>query len=355
MKMLNEIEIKGFKSFKHAQIPLRPLTLLSGLNNTGKSSVLQGLRMFCGSFEKNSPLLLGHGPVDELRSRSVAPTDPISISCKFSDDIRATFSLSDTTVQTPLNAPLSCYLSADRWGPKISLPLDRRLAEFPSIGNQGEYVAAFLDSLRNVIVPKQLQHPEAQGVTLEYQIIGWLREIAPGVDLRYEIDSKRDAAHVEFNSFRPTNVGFGLSYCLPILAAILGLAAAKPATGWENEWGEEWERQKADRGLVIMIENPEAHLHPSGQTALGRLLALGARCGLQLVIETHSDHLMDGIRIAVRDGELACDQVVFHYFARSSEGETTVQTPELHPSGKLSFWPNGFFDQTLKNRSKLAR
>lgn len=354
--MLTEIEINAFKSIVHKHIPLKPLTLLSGLNNTGKSSVIQALRMFCSSFENASPLLSGHGSFDELRSKAVPASEPISFTCKFDGTERSeTFSLKDTKVQNPGTAPLSCYLSADRWGPKITLPLDRRLGEFPTLGDRGEYVAGFLDALRNVKVPEILHHPNAQGITLEYQIIGWLNEIAPGVELRYETDSKRDAAHVEFNNFRPTNVGFGLSYCLPILAAVLGFSAEKPAAGWENDWGDEWDRQRAARGLLIMIENPEAHLHPSGQTALGRLLGLGARCGLQLVIETHSDHLMDGIRIAVRQDDLDCSQVVFHYFTKTGEGETTLQTPRLHKSGKLEFWPEGFFDQTLKNRSKLVR
>ena len=104
-----------------------------------------------------------------------------------------------------------------------------------------------------------------------------------------------------------------------------------------------------------MIENPEAHLHPQGQTALGRLLAVGASCGLQLLVETHSDHLMDGIRIAVRDGELNAQDAQFHFFARSTDGETEVETPKLAADGKLNFWPKGFFDQTLRNRARLAR
>lgn len=355
MNMISEIEISGFKSFKLSKVPLRPLTLLCGLNNSGKSSVIQALRMFCTSFEGNSPLLAGHGSIDELRSRLVAPTDSISFCCKFNTERIETFSLNDDIVQKPSSAPLCCYLSADRWGPKILHPLDRHLGKFPSIGDHGEYVIGFLDELRNLIVPEHLHHRLAQGKTLAYQLTGWLNEIAPGIELLYETDSKRDAAHIEFNTFRPTNVGFGLSYCLPIFASILGMAATKPATGWETNWGAEWENQKGTRGMLLMIENPEAHLHPSGQTALGRLLALGAKCGLQLVIETQSDHLMDGIRLAVRDGELNSDQVAFHYLTRTAEGETKIESPELHSNGKLDFWPNGFFDQTLKNRTKLAR
>ena len=353
--MLTEIELNGFKSFKHKKIALRPLTLLCGFNNSGKSSVIQALRMFCNSHDGHSPLLPGLGSVDELRSRFVAPSESISFVCQTDSGTQTSFLLNNSDWQKPCAAPLNCYISADRLGPKVSLPLDRRLGAFPAIGDHGEYMIGFLDALRNVIVPTVLHHEKSQGKTLEYEIVGWLAEIAPGVELRYETDSKRDAAHIEFNSFRPTNVGFGLSYCLPILAAILGLAATAPSQGWEEDWGAAWEKSKNERGMLVMIENPEAHLHPSGQTALGRLIALGAKCGLQFVIETQSDHLMDGIRIAVKDGDLTPEQVMFHYLTRNQEGETEIESPEVHANGKLSFWPQGFFDQTMKNRTKLAR
>jgi predicted ATPase len=310
--------------------------------------------MFCNSYQGDSPLLTGHGSVEEIRSRFVAPTDAISFTCQ-SLEKSETFSLNENTSVKPGWAPLSCYLSADRWGPKILYPLDRHLEELPSIGDHGEYVIGFLDELRNLIVPDRLHHELAQGKTLAYELTAWLNEIAPGIDLFYETDSKRDATHVEFNTFRPTNVGFGLSYCLPIFAAILGMASTRPTTGWENTWGPTWEAEQSSRGMLIMIENPEAHLHPRGQTALGRLIALGVKCGLQLIIETQSDHLMDGIRLAVKNEILTPDQVVFHYLSRTKEGETNIETPQLHQNGKLEYWPTGFFDQTLINRTNLAR
>ena len=352
--MLTEINITGFKSFKTKEIPLRPLTLLCGLNNSGKSSVIQALRMFCNSYEGHPPYLTGHGSIEEIRSRLVAPTEDISISCR-SNERSETLLIKKNTSEKPNFAPLSCYLSADRWGPKILHPLDTHDGAFPSIGNHGEYVIGFLDELQNQIVPDQLHHEFAQGKTLAFQLSAWLNEIAPGVNLLYEKNSKRDSAHIEFNTFRPTNVGFGLSYCLPIFAAILGMASTKPANGWENSWGQEWEEEKTNRGMLIMIENPEAHLHPSGQTTLGRLIALGAKCGLQLIIETQSDHLMDGIRLAVKENVLTPDQVIFHYLSMTKEGETNIETPKLSAKGKLEYWPKGFFDQTLINRMNLAR
>ncbi len=88
---------------------------------------------------------------------------------------------------------------------------------------------------------------------------------------------------------------------------------------------------------------------------MGRLIALSAASGIQVIVETHSEHIMDGIRIAVKEGLIESDKTVFHYFNRNSEYESTITTPKLHSDGKLDSWPEGFFDQTLKNRAKLAR
>jgi len=96
-------------------------------------------------------------------------------------------------------------------------------------------------------------------------------------------------------------------------------------------------------------------LHPQGQTAMGRLIAFAASCGVQVFVESHSDHLMDGIRIAVKEGVIHSDAVAFHFLSKSVEGISQVESPSLHSSGKLDYWPKGFFDQTLRNRAVLAK
>ncbi|ARN30753.1 TPA: DUF3696 domain-containing protein [Acinetobacter baumannii] len=88
---------------------------------------------------------------------------------------------------------------------------------------------------------------------------------------------------------------------------------------------------------------------------MGILLAYAASCGVQVIVETHSEHVMDGIRIAVKDQILNNNKVKFHYLSKTNEGLTKLETPTMDEEGKINFWPDGFFDQTLKNRSKLAK
>lgn len=78
--------------------------------------------------------------------------------------------------------------------------------------------------------------------------------------------------------FTAQNVGFGISYVLPIVLALV----------------------KAKKGELIILENPEAHLHPRGQRKMGELIARAAQGGVQVIVETHSDHILNGIRFVCK-------------------------------------------------------
>lgn len=122
---------------------------------------------------------------------------------------------------------------------------------------------------------------------------------------------------------RPTNVGFGLTYALPIVVACL----------------------TAGPGSLILLENPEAHLHPRGQSRMASLIAAAASAGAQLVVETHSDHVLDGTRLAVKQGRLAAEDTAVHFFRGNGAGVEII-TPTVAEDGSLSEWPEGFFDES---------
>ncbi len=355
MKMIKTLKIKSFKSFVDETIPLRPLTLLSGLNSSGKSSIIQSVRMFHQAANGQTPLLEGLGTVSDIRSQHSSKTSQIEIRCFFDADNEQTLTLDDTSCIQPGFAPEQAYVGADRLGRKTSLPLNRELNVFPTLGNQCEFVLDFIQKLSNTIIPSELIHPKSEGNTLEYNLVAWLGEISPGTSFNFNSYPKTDIAHSEIDNFRPTNVGFGLSYTLPVIAGALGMSSTPPVNGWEENWGPEWQERKKKNGYMLVVENPEAHLHPKGQTAMGQMLALAASTGLQVLIETHSDHLMDGIRLAVKNNELSSSDAIFHYLSKSQDGISEIETPEIKDDGKLTFWPNGFFDQTLKNKAKLAK
>jgi predicted ATPase len=114
----------------------------------------------------------------------------------------------------------------------------------------------------------------------------------------------------------------------------------------------------AKPGQVLIIDSPEAHLHPLGQSRIGRFLAQMAATGVQIILETHSDHVLNGIRLAVRDSLIKPDQVMIHFFNRASEIQSVdfprVVSPAIDTQGNLSEWPDGFFDQSDKDLARLA-
>jgi predicted ATPase len=177
------------------------------------------------------------------------------------------------------------------------------------------------------------RHRGAIGPGLLDQTNAWLNELSPGTAMAVadvpgtdfvRLTFTRSGPDVRTTPHRSTNVGFGLTYALPV---IVGCLAAGP-------------------GSLLLIENPEAHLHPTGQALIGRLCAMACAGGAQVVVETHSDHVLNAVRLSVKRRELRHDSVILHFFAR----EEAVLQPRLttlwvSPDGMLPEWPTGFFDQ----------
>lgn len=352
---ISKISISSFKCFAKADLEFGDITILSGLNSSGKSSIVQALRMFGESSLGKSPLIKGHGSYDELRSRFSPLNAPIEIKCTYENQISADLKISKSQIKTPKIAPIIYHLSAARLGPQSSLPLSSKSSIWPEIGSNGEFVVDFMKFFDGTIVSELLRRSEEEGRTFEIQLNNWVEEIAPGALITTNKDEKRDTSYYEINSFRPANAGFGVSYSLPILAAIFGLTAHEPKNGWLTTDGQKWAAQRDKKGVVLLIENPEAHLHPKAQTNLGTLLGQASQCGIQIIIETQSDYILDGIRIAVKNKKVPSTSTKVFYLIPNGDAPPLIESPKIFDDGRLEFWPKGFFDQTLKNRMELAR
>lgn len=382
--MIRTLRLGNFKCFQDETVPLERLTLLSGVNGAGKSSIIQALlvlRQVClrGSFSVPQVSLSGE-LVDLGRAAdilySAADEDTIWFELEVdqcplleagflvdSDGGEASWANADEARDVveamgqrgvalfsggPFGAPGVAdfnYLNAERYGPRKALPVDDRHGRLFDLGKHGEYVFdALLHHQDGITLPPEDPRslPEAPGGRLRDQVEAWLNEISPGVQLEIAGVPRADMAVGSFSfgregalrspEYRATNVGFGLSYILPVLASLLA----------------------APRNGLVLIENPEAHLHPRGQTKMGELCARAAAAGVQVIIETHSDHVLDGCRLAVRDGLLDRDDAIFHYL-QQVEGRAMRTSPTIDEQGRLSEWPEGFFDQHRKNSARLAR
>jgi predicted ATPase len=366
--MITELHLQNFKCFEDRTIPLNNLTLLSGLNGMGKSTTIQAFLLLRQSHDGYGQItgldlngeLTSLGTARDVRFEN-AQTDEMGIS--FVDDQKGIlawqFSIDPATdvlmvqqgperewqdlTQFNLFSNNFHYLNAERLGPRnLFGTSDFQVRQLRQLGAQGQYTAHFLSLFGNEDIPvAELQHPRAMSLSLRNQVEAWLSDISPGarlnltsvpemdiVGLRYSFTFGRN----ETNPYRTTNVGFGLTYTLPILVAVL---SSKP-------------------GALILLENPEAHLHPKGQALMGELFARAAAAGIQMVVESHSDHVLNGIRVAVRQERVAPEKVTIHFFGRDENtGEHMLISPQIDQDGRISEWPEHFFDEYEKSLEAL--
>ena len=89
---------------------------------------------------------------------------------------------------------------------------------------------------------------------------------------------------------------------------------------------------------------------------LARFLARTAAAGVQVVVETHSDHILNGIRLAVHSGKISHEDVKLYYFGKYDKNGQTINevtSPRIDADGRIDSWPNGFFDEMDESLSRL--
>lgn len=363
--MISSVRLKNFKPFSNQSLSFKPLTLLSGLNSTGKSSVLQALLLMRQSYQQglleNQGLALNGELVSIGTAQDAlfegAKEDSISFEIVWENSNQGIWNFDydrQKDVLSIASKPVTSdiyksslfnkkfhYLQAERLGPRLFFEMsDFQVQQLEQLGVKGEYTAHFLFINENQTIPnRSLEHPQANSRILRDQVEAWMGEVSPGTRLKINAKQDIDLMSLQYyygdsNPYRSTNVGFGISYTLPIIVAIL---SSPPET-------------------LILIENPEAHLHPKGQAKMGELLALAASCGVQIIVETHSDHVLNGIRLTVYRSKLEPEKVQLHYFEHRKQGTefiTEVISPKIDRNGRIDKWPEGFFDEWDKSLEAL--
>ena len=354
--MIEHLKITGLKSFIDEGISLKRLTILAGLNNSGKSTVIQALRMGLAHSIGDSPYLDGLGGYAELKSQLSPLHAPIELELIDSSKNAILIRITSTGYECKKNtvSKFFQYISADRFGPRVGLPIIGDDVSRYSVGSRGQFSAHYASIFENTVVAEPLRHSGSTSHILRHQLASWMGEIAPGVGLDFDVARKYEASHMLVDGKRSTNSGFGISYTLPIVLALLTMSGAIGEDDSDARLTS-WFRAMENNPGVLLVENPEAHLHPQGQTSMGRLLALAAAAGVQVVVETHSDHVLDGIRLAVRHEATVNERdVAIKFLERDSSGATQISDIHVKEDGKLDRWPRGFFDQVSINLRALS-
>lgn len=366
--MITKICLENFKAFREIEIEVFPLTLFTGKNGMGKSSLIQSLLLLRQSFLldkslseltlKGNLVNIGYGK-DLL---NIYGRDKISFQIDFSNNESCCLSylptldsdklssigeieISPVIAQSSLFSNSFQYLNAERISPKLTYEASPHSVDvLKTLGEKGQYTVHFLDKYKFEPLPLlALKHCLAKSNTLLDNVNAWLSEISSEIrvkprfhpelqisTLKYEFIDKGDTTP-EFSSL---NTGFGITYVLPIIVAILS----------------------AKKGDLLIFENPESHLHPKGQALLGHLIARAAEEGIQILVESHSDHLFNGMRVAIKENILSVNNFGVYFFEREKdEHSINIEQPFVDKKGRLSFQPEDFFDEYTKQLTQIIR
>lgn len=389
--MIKQISFSNFKCLNGKTFELNKLNVFSGYNGRGKSSVLQGLLMLSQStgFGAGSLIklhlngnLISLGDFDEILTNDSdynvgfnlitddSQFENISLGYTLSEeDIKigtidkciindvdyfdTIGSLSPTSASDhPISRQFSKsipeglikllrnihYISANRVGP-VKYVEKKEVPDTHKIDPQGLNVINTIASYGEQIPNSMNLDNSGSEIELKEALSQWMNYIMTGGAISLPDDKKSPVLSIEFDitnsnntrTFSSYNVGFGYSYILAIV--ITALIAKKDS--------------------IVIIENPEAHLHGQAQSRLTELLARLASRGVQLFVETHSEHIINGFRKEMLKNNCALtnkDASIYFF-----DYDFSVKQLEIQPNGRIPNWPKGFFDQETFDLAEIMR
>lgn len=363
--MVNKIIINNFKAFRKLEITTRNLNLFTGLNGMGKSTILQALMLLRQSAKNNFESLILKDTIDlgtfrDIFCESASGDRVLSFQLNWDNESKLIVQRNyekqlseekeikgkpldiDFKKQALFGEKTFMYLSAHRIKPQDTYDTNSSMVKNGQLGNEGQYAPHYFHLNKNEDISiKELAFDEDETVfSLEQQVNRWLNVISPKIRVHTE---SKDGKLIQLtysyktktantSNFSPKNAGFGLTYVFSVLVAILS----------------------AKKSDIIIIENPESHIHPKGQTELARLMALAAKNGVQIFCETHSDHIVYGTRIAIKEKDISKEEVSIYYIDRDDNEHFSNAYPiSIDDYGRIERDVRDFFNQFESNLNRL--
>ena len=393
--MITHIRMKNFKSWADSgKVDLAPLTGFFGTNSSGKSSLLQMLLLLkqtigSGEFiffgDENSLVNLGNSfsvfhnhdrekPLElEFGCESLNPSregidnftfntvircghrlvNPLYIgSLSYYHSESRNFSTAKHERVRDLQNLKSCYGANSKsykgtslatfthafedlfdhvfyLGPTRVYPQRSFLWEGTHPNNIGHLGEKAIDALLSSRVDRLTTPHESKDVPIEDRISGWLQEM----DLAHSFSLKRTEQDYEVNIQRSPNsphvmladMGYGLSQFLPVLVFCY----------------------YAPEGSTLILEQPGMHLHPKVQSQIADLLIeVVTERKLQILVESHSEHLLNRLQRRVAEEKIRADQTAL-YFCQNDDGISTIEHLEMDELGNIQNWPPNFFGDEM--------
>lgn len=350
--MIEKIKIDNFKSIDNLELELKNLTLLTGTNSAGKSTIIQSI-LFSSDYLDSRILneyLQSLGDFNDLKNRNLNKKKIIFELISGKKLIVTSINFENMLIKSARGNNILeygenlfyleygknlFYLSADRIKPREIEPfkniVEQNEKEF---GINGEMLISCYENFKNTPINDNLiQKIDSVSKTLQSQIDYWLKKILD-VDITFNTEKISSTYLKTFYKigddnleYKPNNIATGINYLISIL--ILCLSSKKDD--------------------VIIIENPEIHLHPKAQSGLSSFLSFVASKGIQLIIETHNDHIINKLCWCVFKKEIDSKDVVIYYKDRDINFEKIEITKDgnFRDSKGDNQFPNGFYEATL--------
>jgi predicted ATPase len=235
------------------------------------------------------------------------------------------------------------YLGPLRDDPRVAYPLGHTIGTLP-VGEKGELTAAYLqengDERLRFVDPDGNKRTES----LSTAVSEWCKHL--GVADRVSVIAQGKLGHqlglrIAGKERDPTAIGVGASQLLPVVVLVLG----------------------AQPGGLVVLEQPELHLHPMVQARLADFFAF-ARSDIRLIIETHSEYLVTRLRVRVAEERvphadvtvLFASQLPAQTYGEGVDGlYTEYHDLSLDELGDFELWPAGFFDSLDADSVALAK
>lgn len=341
ISMIDRLRVHNFKCFENMQIECFPFMVLCGVNSCGKSSVIQAIllaeeaRWGGGTIDLMN---MADGPdlysFDEILYDNAEEEEIEIILTTKNKDIRYHFSSEENDNNILCELSEENCLFARRLGRLWYLGSDRTISQYQKRGNmktitlggENEYLGFILEKGRSGKIPvdKRRNLKDAENTLFLTQVNEWLDYILPGNQVMAATQGNDNLVSMRFgkeHKLHKTNVGYGVSFVLPILVS--GLLAKE--------------------GDMVIVENPELHLHPKAQSDLMLFFARIVACGVQVIIETHSDHIVNGVRKAVVGDQcgLRAREAAIYFFDEKCQ----VHCITINDDAELSEWPKDFMEQ----------
>ncbi len=406
--MITKIHVENFKCLKNIEVELKPLTVLIGPNGSGKSSILQSILMLKKMYVRQGNLHLNEvfqldgyinmGLWGDVTYDAKRPLRLNMTVTRRDKDVTVSFT---TILNQDASVELSAHLKVNgvehKFKTKFSLPYTKKQPISITLKMEDGTLGVSWDGFNVTINSVSGNVPRDLVNTITTTVNAWYRDVyfVPSTIAMFRLPQVNITNVNKTATLNDVTKSIVVSetYLLQLLAMDPDLEdyvlrTAKEIFGVDirvrplpqNIWRVISSIRKgkttsivneggginrnvymftilglADEGSTVLLEEPETNLHPRAQYMLAKVFAEAVSSGKQLIITTHSEHLLFGILTHIARKKLRLDDTAIYYMERDSEGRTVIRKLDIDKHGRVKGGLPGFFEQDVEELLEMLR